>query len=216
MEWLTKLVDILKIPVRIVLPSAWIFSGALAFVKDNILSKLGLLAWRNEHKLALGLVFLISSCLILVYILWFLADKIKSFVLGKTLYYRTACAMKDMSDAEFAILVTLYNTPDYTKIIDCGHPVVQGLMAQHFVHMGTSQLVSANRFSGTISGKVTLQPRIYRTFNHYKPKLEKEITFLEKKVSKAKKETKRQKLQAKLTDLKEKYHCVYEGGINDE
>lgn len=215
MEWLTKLVDILKIPVRIVLPSAWIFSGALAFVKDNILSQLGLLAWRNEHKLVLGLVFLISSCLILVYILWFLADKIKSFVLGKTLYYRTACTMKNMSDAEIAILITLYNAPDYTKTVDCGHPVVQGLIAQHYVHMGTSQLVSADRFTGAISGKVTLQPRVYRTFNHYKPKLAREIASLERKLSKTKKETKRQTLNESLADLKEKYYCVYEGGINN-
>lgn len=223
MEWLTNLIDILKIPVKIILPTAWMFSGALSFVQDSFLQKLGLLEWRNEHKMVLGLVFLIASCLIVVYIFWFLAEKfktvvferIKGFILDKTLYPRTAHAMQELSDVEIAILIALYSTPDYTKTLDCSHPVVQQLMAKQYVHMGASQLVSANRITGAISGKVTLQSRVYKTLNHYKPKLEKQIATLEKRVSKAQNESKRQAMQDKLADLKEKYYCVYEGGIND-
>ena len=67
MEWITKLIDLLQVPLKVLLPSAWLFSSAMTLFPDNWLEKLGLLEWKNEHQFAFGLILIITSCLILVY-----------------------------------------------------------------------------------------------------------------------------------------------------
>ena len=49
MDWITKLINILKIPLKILLPSICIFSGFLLFANDELLNKMNLLSWSNEN-----------------------------------------------------------------------------------------------------------------------------------------------------------------------
>ena len=75
MDWLPKLYNALKIPLKIVLPAVWLFSGALTLLPDEWLTKLNLLDWKTENGFIFGLIFLISSCLIVVYIAYFIKEK---------------------------------------------------------------------------------------------------------------------------------------------
>ena len=61
MEWITKLIDLLKVPLKVLLPSAWLFSSAMTLFPDRWLEKLGLLEWKNGHQFAFGLILIITS-----------------------------------------------------------------------------------------------------------------------------------------------------------
>lgn len=120
-----------------------------------------------------------------------------------------------MSEIEIAILIALYSEPGYTKVLDYGQPIVQGLLAREYIYMGGQQMIAANILTREMPAKFTLQPFVYRTFNHYRPKMEKKITKIEKKLSKTGDTRAKEKLQEELNDLRDKHHLLYEGGLNN-
>ena len=72
MEIKLNIPEWLKIPLYILLPSVWLGSGMLLFLPDKWLDILYLLSWRNEKGFSIGLAFIVSSCLLLVYLFFYL------------------------------------------------------------------------------------------------------------------------------------------------
>ena len=68
MEWISNIIKFLKLPIKIILPTAWIFSYSLIFLEEKLLKKIGVLEWKNENGFVIGIIFLITSCLIIIYI----------------------------------------------------------------------------------------------------------------------------------------------------
>lgn len=133
MEWISKLADVLKVPLKVLLPSSWLFSSAMAFLPNKWLNKLGLLAWRNEYKFVLGLVFVITTCLILVYSFIFAKSKIASWVSKRFMNRNTMRRILSMSDIERVIILKLYHSPAFTCELDYGEPVIKGLLARNYL-----------------------------------------------------------------------------------
>ena len=102
-EWLDKIPNWIKIPLKILLPSLTIFSGFLLLANDLTLTKLHLLNFRNNNGFAFGLIFLISSSLIICYTLFFLLK----FTMSK---------FKDYNDKRFKFK-TYSNLPNAYKEI---------------------------------------------------------------------------------------------------
>ena len=80
MEWLSKLVNVLKIPLKILLPAAWLFSGLMTLLPAEVLEKFSLLDWKNENGFVFGLLFLITSCLIAIYVIYFAKEKLSDVI----------------------------------------------------------------------------------------------------------------------------------------
>lgn len=216
MEWLTKILDIVKIPLKVLLPAVWLFSGALMLLSDNVLEKLYLLEWKSEHGFALGLVFVISSCIIVVYVAYFLKSKIVKLYTAATLNRKTIDRIKKKSIPEQAILLKLYHSPALTCLLDYSQPVVQGLLSQKYIFAGGSQLVSYDAWSDTLPMKYTLQPYVYRALEWYKTELIKRISKLQSKIEKAKNPKKQKKLLTELENTQDMYNAYYDGGNYDE
>ena len=72
MEIKLNIPEWLKIPLYILLPSVWLGSGMLLLLPDKWLDILYLLSWRNEKGFSIGLAFIVSSCLLLVYLFFYL------------------------------------------------------------------------------------------------------------------------------------------------
>lgn len=120
--------------------------------------------------------------------------------------------ISEMNDAEKGIIVRLYNSPGYSGQLDYNQPIVQGLLARNYIYMGSTQQVTTYFDSNAIYANVTLQPFVYQTLDHYRPKMEKVITKLEKKMTKAKKVEKKAKLDKELADMRRIYNLIYNGG----
>lgn len=209
MEGFSKILDVLKIPLKVLLPAACLFAGLLSFLNDSALKKLGLLSWREENHFVIGLVFLISLCLILVYTAFFLKKALGSWISDLTMYPRTLKKISQMNDMELGIIIDLYNSPGYSGTLDWGHPVVKGLLARNYIYSGNNAYVSFDIMTESWPMKVTLQPFVYRTLNHYQPKVKKKIEKLSSKIETTKNTGKKQKLRNELNDLQQSYYLFY-------
>ena len=79
--------------------------------------------------------------------------------------------------------------------------------------MGGQQQVTLDVFSNCIPARFTLQPFVYRTLDYYKPKIEKYIEKMEKRASRIKDVSKKEKLRSEISIITEKYDYMYGGKI---
>lgn len=211
MEVKFNIPDWLKIPLNILLPAIWLFSGMLLLFPDSWLETLYLQEWRNEKGFAIGLTFTVASCLLLVYFLFY-TKKLISAVLYKFTYKRkTMRRIADMNDTERAIIFKLYNSMGYTCDLDYNQPLTQGLLARNYIYMGAQQQVTLDVFSSCIPARFTLQPFVYQTLDYYKPKIAKYIEKMEKRAEKIKDVSKKEKLRSEISITRENYEHMYGG-----
>lgn len=211
MEVKFNIPDWLKIPLNILLPAIWLFSGMLLLFPDSWLETLYLLEWRNEKGFAIGLTFTVASCLLLVYFLFY-TKKLISAVLYKFTYKRkTMRRIADMNDTERAIIFKLYNSMGYTCDLDYNQPLTQGLLARNYIYMGAQQQVTLDVFSNCIPARFTLQPFVYQTLDYYKPKIAKYIEKMKKRAEKIKDVSKKEKLRSEISITRENYEHMYGG-----
>ena len=64
MEQLINVINVLKIPLKVLIPTACLCCGALLLLEEEILEKLYLLQWKNENGFIIGVIFLITISLI--------------------------------------------------------------------------------------------------------------------------------------------------------
>lgn len=212
MEWTAKLINVLKIPLKILLPALWLFSGALTFLNGKILEKLSLFEWKTENGFIFGLIFAITSCLIIVYFLFHLKERLSNLIFKLTLKRKTMKRLLEMNDVEIAVILKLYNSPGYSYTLDYNEPIIKGLLARGLIYTGAEQMVTTSVFSNAIPMRFTLQPFVYQALNHYKPKLEKEIHKLQAKANEEKDATKKAKLVEQLGNTKENFYEIYNNG----
>ena len=205
--------DWLKIPLKILLPALWIFSGTMILLPDEWLQKLYLLEWAQKNGFAFGIIFVVVSCLLLVYLVFYAAKKVSSLYYKLTFKRRTFKNITNMSDIQQAIIYKLYNSPGFTAQLDFNQPVVQGLLGLNYIFMGGQQQVTMYRLSNSIPALFTLQPFVYQALDHYRPKLEKEIEKMERKTGKVKDASKKKLLAEKLQNAREHYDVMYNGGL---
>ena len=56
--------------------------------------------------------------------------------------------------------------------MDYNQPLIQGLLARNYIYMGGQQQVTLDVFTNCIPARFTLQPYVYQTLDHYKPKID--------------------------------------------
>lgn len=212
MEVKLNIPDWLKIPINILLPAVCLVSGTLLFLPDEWLEKFYLLEWCQKNGFAIGLSFIISLCLLAVYLFFYLKKIFSVGMYNLTFKRKTLGRINKMNDAEIATIIRLYNAPGYTAQLDYNQPLVQGLLARNYIYMGRQQQVTLDVYSNSIPAYFTLQPFVYQTLDHYKPKIEKAIAQKAEKVSKEKKPEKKAKLSEELSNMRENYNYMYNGG----
>lgn len=213
MEWIIKIFNVIKIPLKILLPATWIFSGLMTLLPSNILSKLFLLEWKNSNGFIFGLLFLITSCLIVIYIVYFVKEKISNIIFNATLNRKTIKRLLRLDDTRLAIIIKMYNSPGYMQMLNYSDPIVQALMAEQYIYGGGEQMVSINMLTNHVPVKYILHPYVYHALDYYKPKIEDEINKLAHKIEKAKNTTKKAKMQEQLTSMRDTYNIFYNGGF---
>lgn len=179
-EWLTKLIKNLEIPVKVILPAVWLFSGFLLFANQKVLERMNLIDWSLQNGFAFGLVFLISTCLIIVYSVYYIKSKVGKLLFKLNLNKRTIKAICDMSEKEVTIILDLYKSKDGISYIDFADPVIKGLISRKYIFIGNNVPVEVG-WNNEMIVKGTLQPFVRRALKWEYKKIQKRIKYLEKK-----------------------------------
>lgn len=199
----------LKIPLHILLPALWIFGCLVLFLPDTILEKINILSWRNENGFWIGVGFLIVTCLLIIYVVYFGITLIRSVFLNITRNRRTINKISRMNDMEQAIIFHMYNKPGYTMELDYNDPITKGLLARNYIYTGNNQIISMDVFTNALPIKATLQPFVYQAIDAMKPKMKKEIKKQESKIKKETNASKKQKLNEEIIDMKKMFADIF-------
>lgn len=199
----------LKIPLHILLPALWIFGCLVLFLPDTILEKINILSWRNENGFWIGVGFLIVTCLLIIYVVYFGITLIRSVFLNITRNRKTINKISRMNDMEQAIIFHMYNKPGYTMELDYNDPITKGLLARNYIYTGNNQIISMDVFTNALPIKATLQPFVYQAIDAMKPKMKKEIKKQESKIKKETNASKKQKLNEEIIDMKKMFEDIF-------
>lgn len=209
MEFLSKLIDIVKVPLKVLLPAVWLFSGIITLSNDVLLSRLHIQDWCNDNRFIFGIIFLVTSCLVLVYIIIFLKDKIASLISDATRHKKIMKKIMALDDTRLGVIVEMYNSPGYSKAYNYCEPIIQSMCSEGYLYSGSQQLVTIDVFTNEMPVKFTLRASIFQTLNHYKPKLEKDIEKLKKRIAGERNLNNKEILQNQLNNLIDNYNFIY-------
>ncbi|MBR6051195.1 MAG: superinfection exclusion B family protein [Clostridia bacterium] len=197
-----KIIEYIKIPLRVLLPAVCIFSGFVLFASDNLLEKLNLLQWSNDNGFVFGLLFIVSLSLIIVYALFYLKETAFS-VWNKTLYLsKQFKRIAELDSMELAIIAYMYNSPGYSQSLDYNKAIVQGLVSSGYIYSGGSQLVRMSIFDTSVPINFCLQPFVWKALDKYLPILRQKCDRISKKNHKTKCKWKKEKESNTLENMK--------------
>ena len=129
MEWLDKIPNWIKIPIKILLPALAIFSGFIVLASDNVLEYLNLLEFEQRYGFAFAIVFLICVSLIVCYIASYLVDifvkQIKAVLLKEKMYKK----FNNLQDVYKNTLIQIYRQPTKSLKMEMSNSVAAYLTA---------------------------------------------------------------------------------------
>lgn len=208
MEYLIKVMNVLKVPIKIFLPTASLCCGALLFFSDDLLEKLYLLKWKHENGFIIGIIFLVTICLIVVYGVTYSVQIIRKKWFDVTLKLRTYKQLIKMSDVEKRIIGKLYSSEGYTAVLDFNQPIVKAMLARNFIYSGGEQLVIYDVFDNSVPITATLQPFVCWTLDLYLPKMYKEMLKKSNEMQCLKEGEKKYRIEKALEKLKHSYDAL--------
>lgn len=181
MEWITKLISVLKIPLKILLPAIWIFSGILLLSPKSFISKLQLSGFSKKYGYIFGIVFIITTSLILMYILHFVFEKIRNFYKEVTKNRKVIKSVDKMNDAESSCILAVYHSDNFTTMLDYSQPIVKSLLERNFLYAGNNAPVQLD-YNNRMLINVTLQPLVIQALDWKYRRTIKKINYLEEKI----------------------------------
>ena len=129
MDWLSKIPNWVKIPIKILLPALAIFSGFIVLASDNVLEYLNLLEFEQRNGFAFAIVFLVCVSLIVCYIASYLVDifvkQIKAVLLKEKMYKK----FNNLQDVYKNTLIQIYRQPTKSLKMEMSNSVAAYLTA---------------------------------------------------------------------------------------
>lgn len=205
MEWLNKIPNWIKIPIKVLLPSLTIFSGILLFLGDNAIAVLHLTKFREESGFAFGLLFVITLSLEIVYLAYFIYDKYKE----KSIAKRVANRLLKGNQEELWLLVALYNEPKKSAMFPMNDGMIARLEGKHYIA----------KFSQPMDYRMRLvyfmQPFVEWAIDSIFCKIEKDKLKTEKQIDKCKDAELQEKKKQKLNELLKLIENLRQASISD-
>ena len=129
MDWLNKIPNWIKIPIKILLPALTIFSGFIVLASDGVLEYLNLLEFEQTNGFAFAIVFLVCVSLIICYIASFLVEAIVKQVKTYLLRERMFKKFINMPDVYKNTLIQIYRQPTKSLKMEMSNSVAAYLTA---------------------------------------------------------------------------------------
>ena len=193
MEWLNKIPNWIKIPVKVLLPALTIFSGLLLFLGDNAIEVLHMTKFREESGFSFGLIFIIKLSLELVYAFYYFLDKYKEYSITK----KVANRILKGNEMEFFVLAALYNEPKKSAVFPMNDGLIARLEGKRYISKFTQTVDYTMRLT------YFMQPFVEWAFDYIFDKTNKEEKNLKKKIAKCKDDKKIEVLKEELQKCKQ-------------
>ena len=191
MDWLNKIPNWIKIPIKILLPALTIFSGFIVLASDGVLEYLNLLEFEQTNGFAFAIVFLVCVSLIICYIASFLVEAIVKQVKTYLLRERMFKKFINMPDVYKNALIQIYRQPTKSLKMEMSNSVAAYLTAIRAIDR------SALSDMGYIFDYF-LQPWVVMSIERLIKENRKYITKLERAIPKMKDKDEKKKLQENL------------------
>lgn len=198
MDWISKVIDWVKLPFGFVVTATSIMSGALLLLSDDVLSKLSLLPLRTKHGEKIGIIFIVSIGFTLAYILFRAPASIKRTIRRARMDHFPEKILRKLSSVERGLIFAVYNSPNHTKILNFNDPVVKSMVARRMLFAGGSQIISYDDYTDSYNTPYTLQPFVQRGIERMYSQLERKITSLEYQINHASTESRKADLEEEL------------------
>jgi len=160
MDWLTRLIDLVKLPVMYAFV-AFLASEILLFMPANWLAKIRVDQFVDNHGDVIGLVFVVSGLLVSVGPLSWLGGVFKSACAQRKFRKSIESAISELDEREKAVLREFYIEDKRTLVLPVEHPVLEGLISEGILEVvGSQPLVwdigrGYHRFSVRIESEVS-------------------------------------------------------------
>lgn len=191
MDWLAKIPNWIKIPIKILLPALAIFSGFIVLASDNVLKYLNLYEFEQKNGFAFAIIFLVCVSLIICYIFSFIIEiivkKIKTYIFQRNKYEY----FNDLPDVYRNALICIYRQPTKSLKMEMSNSVAGYLMGIKAI--GTSGLSEIGYIFDCY-----LQPWVLMCIERLIDDTRKDISKMEKSLSKIKDDEEKKELQENL------------------
>ena len=129
MDWLSKIPNWIKIPIKVLLPALEIFSGFIVLASDGVLEYLNLLEFEQHSGFAFAIIFLVCVSLIICYIASYIVEvivkQIKTYLLKKQMFKKFI----NMPDVYKNALIQIYRQPTKSLKMEMSNSVAAYLTA---------------------------------------------------------------------------------------
>ena len=191
MDWLSKIPNWIKIPIKVLLPALAIFSGFIVLASDGVLEYLNLLEFEQHSGFAFAIIFLVCVSLIICYIASYIVEvivkQIKTYLLKKQMFKKFI----NMPDVYKNALIQIYRQPTKSLKMEMSNSVAAYLTAIRAIDR------SALSDMGYIFDYF-LQPWVVMSIERLIKENKKYITKLERAIPKIKDKDEKKKLQENL------------------
>ena len=126
---MNNIVDFLKLPPRI-LGALSVASGLLLFLPNVIIEKLYMTSFRDKYGFAIGIVFVVSTSILVVFLVVIIAKKIKGKYYNKRLKKARVAYLKRIDGIKVELIRYLLTESTHTAMLPMHDGVV--LELQHF------------------------------------------------------------------------------------
>jgi len=126
--------ELLKLPPTL-LSAVALFTGAILFLPQSILSKMGLVNLPSLWRTIIGIAFLIAISVDAVYLIVFLAKKLQTALWKSKLKREFPKMMSKLRDEELFVLAMLYSSPNYTSRLPMSDGVTLRLSAKAMIQL---------------------------------------------------------------------------------
>ena len=195
MDWLSKIPNWIKIPIKVLLPALAIFSGFIVLASDGVLEYLNLLEFEQHSGFAFAIIFLVCVSLIICYIASYIVEvivkQIKTYLLKKQMFKKFI----NMPDVYKNALIQIYRQPTKSLKMEMSNSVAAYLTAIRAIDR------SALSDMGYIFDYF-LQPWVVMSIEKLIKENEKHIAKLERTIPKTKDEDEQQKLKENLKNCR--------------
>lgn len=179
MDWLSKIPNWIKIPIKVLLPSLTLFSGIIMLSSDEFLAKLYLLGMRQEKGFIFGIMFVICLSLEFSYLAVFITEKIINQIRLYKLKKAREKQIGALSPKAYSILLTMYKSNSRVLELEYSDANTAFLVSQHMIV--SSQMSTFGTFFS-----FTLQPWVVEFFDNKVAEYKMLLKRTEKKLLKAK------------------------------